>query len=304
MLRNRIPRRGLAAACAGATLVFAAPASGATQLGEHFSTIQSCPSDTWVQSTSPGQSYAAPFAGVLTSWSFRDLADSALKLKVFRPQGGNSFTVVGESAPAQTASGLNTFPTRIAVQAGDLLGLYHASFGSSCQAGIVPPPIYTAHRVIGADQPPGTSATFTQFNNLRLNVAAILEPDADNDGFGDETQDNCPAVANTGQADGDGDGVGAACDDEVAPDTRITEQPPDKTKKKTATFVFSGTDTRAVASFQCSLDGAAFSPCTSPHTVKVRKGRHTFSVRATDAAGNVDASPVTDGWKVKRKKRK
>jgi len=38
--------------------------------------------------------------------------------------------------------------------------------------------------------------------------------------------------------------------------------------------------------------------------VKVRKGKHTFEVRAKDAAGNVDASPATDAWKVKKKQTK
>jgi hypothetical protein len=38
--------------------------------------------------------------------------------------------------------------------------------------------------------------------------------------------------------------------------------------------------------------------------VTVKRGKHTFSVRATDQAGNVDATPATDTWKVKRKKRK
>jgi hypothetical protein len=105
-----------------------------------------------------------------------------------------------------------------------------------------------------------------------------------------------PAVP---QASPPGDGA-----DTSAPDTAITKGPKKKTKKKRATFEFTGSDARAVGSFQCSLDGGAFTACTSPHTVKVKKGRHTFSVRATDQAGNVDASPATDDWKVKKKKKK
>jgi hypothetical protein len=92
--------------------------------------------------------------------------------------------------------------------------------------------------------------------------------------------------------------------DTTPPDTAITKGPKDKTKKKRATFEFSGTDARAVAGFECSLDGAVFAACSTPLTVKVKKGKHTFEVRATDAAGNVDGSPATDGWKVKKKKKK
>src|SRR5215216_6177397 len=125
-------------------------ATAATQVGENFSTFQSCGGDTWIQSTSPGQAYAAPFGGVLTSWIFGDSADSGLKLKVARPQGGNNFTIVGESeSVGPVSAGPATFPTRIPVQAGDILGLYHASFADSCQAGLIPPPTYNAHRIVG-----------------------------------------------------------------------------------------------------------------------------------------------------------
>lgn len=43
-------------------------------------------------------------------------------------------------------------------------------------------------------------------------IVAEAPPDTDGDGIPD-LSDNCPAVPNTDQADGDGDGVGNACDD-------------------------------------------------------------------------------------------
>ena len=91
--------------------------------------------------------------------------------------------------------------------------------------------------------------------------------------------------------------------DTTPPETTITKGPKDKTKEKQATFEFSGSDARAVAGFECSLDGGTFTACTSPHTVKVNKGKHTFSVRALDAAGNTGAA-ATDDWTVKKKKKK
>ena len=90
--------------------------------------------------------------------------------------------------------------------------------------------------------------------------------------------------------------------DSTSPDTQITKKPKDKTKKKTATFEFSSTEVGST--FECKLDDGQFAPCSSPDTLKVKKGKHSFEVRARDAAGNVDASPASDDWKVKKKKKK
>ena len=90
--------------------------------------------------------------------------------------------------------------------------------------------------------------------------------------------------------------------DTVAPETTISKGPKKKSKKKTATFEF--TSSEAGSTFECSLNGAPFAPCTSPATVKGKKGKNTFEVRAIDAAKNTDATPATYSWKVKKKKRK
>ncbi len=51
-------------------------------------------------------------------------------------------------------------------------------------------------------------------------------------------------------------------------------------------------DTAGV-SFQCSLDGAAYTACPPVATfLGLRKGRHTLSARAVDTAGTADPSPV------------
>jgi hypothetical protein len=51
----------------------------------------------------------------------------------------------------------------------------------------------------GADPAPGEtrSAVGAPDPVTLLNVSAVLEPDADGDGFGDETQDQCPTNATT-----------------------------------------------------------------------------------------------------------
>jgi hypothetical protein len=85
------------------------------------------------------------------------------------------------------------------------------------------------------------------------------------------------------------------------PDTTITKGPKKKTRKKKAKFEFSST-TLGVT-FECSVDGKSFEACSSPFVVKVKKGKHTFEVRAV-LGGVPDGSPAKQSWKVKKKKKK
>ena len=91
-------------------------------------------------------------------------------------------------------------------------------------------------------------------------------------------------------------------DDTSPPETQITNGPKKKTKKKQATFEFSSSEPGST--FECKLDSGQFEPCGSPKEYKVKKGKHSFSVRAKDAAGNVDSTPASVDWKVKKKKKK
>lgn len=71
------------------------------------------------------------------------------------------------------------------------------------------------------------------------------------------------------------------------------------TLSTSVTFTFSGSDAVGVAGFQCSLDGSAYAPCSSPRAYPaLTRSRHVFRVRALDRAGNVDPSPVSLTWTV------
>jgi ELWxxDGT repeat protein len=82
--------------------------------------------------------------------------------------------------------------------------------------------------------------------------------------------------------------------DTTPPETTIDFGPSGTVQSRSATFGFSASEP---ASFTCSLDGASPSPCNSPISYdKLRRGTHTFTVRATDQAGNVDPTPASRTW--------
>jgi Bacterial Ig domain/Thrombospondin type 3 repeat len=104
----------------------------------------------------------------------------------------------------------NVFPVRIPIAAGESLGI------DCCRD--------TNAGFFFYDPGPGINVWFPRLGDgqtapstgenpvLGLAVNADIEPDADADEHGDETQDNCPANTNPGQEDTNGDGVGNACD--------------------------------------------------------------------------------------------
>jgi subtilisin-like proprotein convertase family protein len=92
--------------------------------------------------------------------------------------------------------------------------------------------------------------------------------------------------------------------DTTPPQTTLTKKPKKKNKskkkKKQVTFEFVSDEP---GTFSCSLNGAAFKSCSSPFKKKLRKGKHTFAVRATDEAGNTDPTPAEHAFKIKKKKK-
>lgn len=95
----------------------------------------------------------------------------------------------------------------------------------------------------------------------------------------------------------DADAALTALDTAVAPQTQFTREP-GATSGTSASFAFK-TTSRAPATFQCRLDGGAWSPCASTSNLTdLSVGPHTFSVRAQDATGNADRTPARHTWSV------
>ena len=85
----------------------------------------------------------------------------------------------------------------------------------------------------------------------------------------------------------------------LADGTVVSGGPSGTTTDATPTFTFSG---EPGATFECKIQpagqAAAFKPCTSPNTAQLTDGDYTFSVRATDAAGNVETNPPSRAFTV------
>ena len=88
--------------------------------------------------------------------------------------------------------------------------------------------------------------------------------------------------------------------DLTAPDTSVVSGVSGLTNGTSQTFTASGSaDT---ARFECRLDSAAYKACANATATyaNLADDTHTFSVRAIDGAGNVDATPATRAFEVAR----
>ena len=82
--------------------------------------------------------------------------------------------------------------------------------------------------------------------------------------------------------------------DTGGPDTLITSGPADGSTVSSSPVVFVFASSEAGSTLGCAFDSSAFTPCTSPYTTTTLSlGSHSFRVRATDAAGNIDATPAS-----------
>ncbi len=88
--------------------------------------------------------------------------------------------------------------------------------------------------------------------------------------------------------------------DTTPPETQIESGPAGATTDASPSFAFSSSE--PLSTFECRLDSseeAAFAPCTSPKAYSaLALGAHTFEVRATDAAENIDPTPAIRSFTV------
>jgi len=186
------------------SLVGAAGASAATEAGNRCVGNSGAENSTvYAIANAPGDPLSAtiPVDGVISHWSFNVIPVDpnliAQRLKIFRPTGvPNQFQVIGESSQEPLLGGLNTFSTRIPVHAGDFIGTTGTVEGNDaavyCNTGN---PGERLGAFSGNPQLNSTATSETEASTVQVPITVSIEPDADNDGFGDETQDGCPQSA-------------------------------------------------------------------------------------------------------------
>jgi hypothetical protein len=197
--------RRLTGLCVGAAIALSAapasPALAATEFGNDCAANASEPGYTMLQlGRAPGASLplTAPTDGVITQWSVRiapgfPVEAAPVRLEVFRATPNPAeFQAVGESAEVGVGQSKFSARTRIPVLAGDRLGLYGSAGDGTltCNTGA---PEDELGRIKGT-APFDSVNAFAPVAGFRVAVSATLEPDLDQDGYGDETQDACPQL--------------------------------------------------------------------------------------------------------------
>ena len=155
----------------------------------------------------------APVSGVITEVRYRTTTpdqDITLRLARLEPGTGDATGAgTGPTADLVGSGNAEPVPARLPVQAGD----YLAGDGESASVYNCAPGnggIFDVYNPILVNGEPFRTPVSNN-NPCEILVQATIEPDADGDTFGDETQDNCLGLPNDG-TDTDGDGLGDACD--------------------------------------------------------------------------------------------
>lgn len=181
-------RRRLTLIFAASLIVAGAPvASAATVVGTSaVAADTACPGGSLISTVLP--SHVAPAAGIVTSFSLnRPVAGGQVALKTLRASGSDRIVAGTSGVVAVPAAGLTTYPARIAVVAGDSIALWLE--GAQTCSLTFPGQSIVVDSIFPVDPGVGTNVpTVVNTGNRQLVLSAVIEADANGDGFGDESQ--------------------------------------------------------------------------------------------------------------------
>jgi Thrombospondin type 3 repeat len=194
------------------------------------------PSDNYgsisvVVGANDGSSAAAPVSGVLVSYSLRLSTAHSGRVRVIQDDGGTPGSdrehitphYTGDTVSVPGDGAVHTFPARLPIAQNELLGfevqrgstqaafLYRTEYGGS-DSGNRRMRWYCGTADGNSD--PCEVELNSAIAKSQVPLQGVIEPDADADGFGDQSQDQCPGQAgpSSGCQDADGDGVPDASD--------------------------------------------------------------------------------------------
>lgn len=181
--------------------VGASAAAGGTEFGDpcEFTFIEAGAAGFEFRRPGSPLPAAAPVAGVLTKWivntsSTLPTGIAPVDVRVIDIVGKETAEIVAKSALETLGPGRNTFETRLPIAAGDRLALgSNESPTPACGKPDFSGELAGAYFESPVVQP-GSKQTFFQLE-FGVPVVGVIEPDADGDGYGDETQDGCPQSA-------------------------------------------------------------------------------------------------------------
>ena len=198
----------------GATILALALPTGATAAQTIGATATGNPTNcgqnlAYVSIGTFAGAYSPSAYGVITSWSHRgnSAETRTAQLLVLRPNPGAGAThfiaTQRDQVRTSLAGQLNTYTSgvRLPIEPNERLGLFipagQPTGDGSCAFG-APAGNSINWPFVSGEPPPNVSVDYPNtFGSLRLNASAVVEPDADRDVFGDETQDNCIGTAGT-----------------------------------------------------------------------------------------------------------
>jgi hypothetical protein len=194
MLISRSARVAIAAAALALTLPAAASAKTTTGSVAGAATQNTAVCPDQASCTLLGDNARIAADGVVTGWHLKSGSiGGEVRLRVLRPAGAGKYTGAGTSEPQKVTRDdpyVNDYPTRLPVKAGDVLGVENSSNALVLSEDPGTVKAFTPSVGDGATAAP----TANEPGARRLLLTADVEPDADGDGYGDESQDACPAA--------------------------------------------------------------------------------------------------------------
>lgn len=148
----------------------------------------------------PSFPIAAPVSGVVVKFRIKaaNVDTDTFKIVRLTDAGGGKFNgqSIGTGPTVTTKADQNAiqeFPARVSMQAGDRVAIDSADSSSSFSNNGSPKQVRFVPPLVNGE----SARPQTETDNKELLVQAVIEPDSDHDGFGDETQDRCPTNATT-----------------------------------------------------------------------------------------------------------